>query len=361
MSISERLFLRQVRHVHPDGRDPRTAAVRHQIVRDFGALVPPYLLHLPAPDVACAAWTIGREPLFGRRVSRARKEAVAAAVSLTNACPYCVDVHTTGLQALTYGAPAAAVDVENPDQIADPALRDVVMWARATRTPDAPILRQPPFDDEEAPELIGTAVAFHYINRMVNIFAAESPFPMATKRTERLLKALAVPIFRKLMKRDVRPGDSLDLLPPASLPADLSWAQADPIIADAYGRASAAFETAGQRVLPAQVRQLVRERLADWRGEDPGLSRGWVDGAVGELATQHRPLGRLALLTALASYQIDTQVLDDARNHLQPAADETLVAAAAWASFTAARRTGSWMHHNTAPTDGPNPQTTPAS
>jgi hypothetical protein len=54
------------------------------------------------------------------------------------------------------------------------------------------------FPNEHAPELIGVALAYHYINRMVNIFAATSPFsaaatikPMATR--------LAVPIFRRLL------------------------------------------------------------------------------------------------------------------------------------------------------------------
>jgi len=346
MSVSERVFTRQVRHVHPDIRDPRSAAVRRQIIRDFGALVPPFLLHLPAPDVLCACWTIAREPSCGHRVSRAKKEAVAAAVSTINACPYCVDVHTATLRALTGSAPAAAIAAENPAHISDPALRDLVVWARATRSPDAPILRQPPFVDQQAPELIGTAVAFHYINRMVNIFAAESPFPLSTPRTKPLFATLAMPAFRNLMRRDVRPGASLDLLPAAPLPADLSWAQTDPIIADAYGRAAATFETAGQQVLPVQVRELVNERLADWRGEDPGISRVWVDDAIGTLATQHRPLGRLALLASFASYQIDTHVIEDARNHLEPAADEALIAATAWASFTAARRIGSWLHHH---------------
>src|SRR5215813_3090346 len=100
MSIRERPFLRQVRHVHPDVHDPRTAEARRQIRRDFGMLVPPFALHLPVPDALCAGWVILREPTHGRRVDRATKEAVAAAVSATNTCPYCVDVHTTMLHAL---------------------------------------------------------------------------------------------------------------------------------------------------------------------------------------------------------------------------------------------------------------------
>jgi AhpD family alkylhydroperoxidase len=358
MPISDRPFLRQVRHVRPDVHDPRTAAARQQIRRDFGMLVPPFALHLPVPDALAACWAIIAEPTHGRRVGRAAKEAVAAAVSATNACPYCVDVHTTMLHALGGRAPAAAIASGEPDTIADPDLRAVVTWARATRQPEAPILRERPFPDDHAPELIGVALAYHYINRMVNIFAAESPFPVATRRLKPIMKRVATPAFRGLLAREVHPGASLGLLPPAPLPGDLTWARGDPIIADAFGRAAAAFDAAGQQALPRPVRDLVTGRLAAWRGEEPGLSRAWVNSAIESLPAPQRPQGRLALLAALASYQVDAQVLADARTRSGPAGDEALVAAAAWASFAAARRIGSWLHTapattTTSPAPGP--------
>jgi AhpD family alkylhydroperoxidase len=353
MPILERPFLRQIRHVHPAARDPRTAAVRQQIQRDFGVLVPPFALHLPAPEVLGAYWAIFREPTYGHRVDRATKEAVAAAVSATNTCPYCVDVHTTMLHALGDRTPAAAIAAGQPDRIADPHLRAVVAWAGATRQPEAPILRQPPFPDAHAPELIGVALAYHYVNRMVNIFATASPFPVASSRFKPAFRRAASPVFRSLLAREAQPGASLDLLPPAPLPDDLGWARGDPVIADASGRAAAAFDAAGQQALPEPVRQLVAARLGAWRGEDPGLSRAWVDRATQTLPAPQRPLARLALLAALASYQVDAQVLNDARPRPGPAGDQALIAGAAWASFAATRRIGSWLHptHATATTD----------
>jgi len=205
-------------------------------------------------------------------------------------------------------------------------------------------VRQPPFPDEHAPELIGVALAYHYINRMVNIFAAASPFPVATPRLKPLMTRIAAPGFRRLLAREVHPGASLDLLPPAPLPDDLAWAHGDPIIAGAYARAAAAFDAAGRQALPEPVRNLVTARLTTWRGEEPGLSRGWVENALQTLPAPQRPQGRLALLAALASYQVDARILGDARTGPGPAGDETLVATAAWASFAAARRIGSWLH-----------------
>lgn len=183
MSMGEQLLLRQVRHVRPDLDDPRTATVRQQIWQDFGMIVPPFLLHLPAPAALSASWAIIREPTHGHRVPRAVKEAVAASVSAANACPYCVDVHTTALHALGDRAAAAAIASGRSQTITDPTLHAVVSGALATREPDAPILRRRPFPDEHAPELIGVVLAYHYINRMVNIFVAGSPFPVTKARS----------------------------------------------------------------------------------------------------------------------------------------------------------------------------------
>lgn len=259
-----------------------------------------------------------------------------------------MDVHTTMLDALGDRGPGAAIAAGEIDDIADPGLRSVVTWARATLQPDSPILRRPPFADEDRPELIGVALAFQYINRMVNIFAATSPFPIGAPKITPVARRVASPLFRLLLLgRDVRPGASVDLLAPAPMPNDIGWAQADPNIAAAFGRATAAFDTVGQQALPAQVRQLVTEHLNAWRGERPGLSRSWLDDAVETLPAASRPLGRLTLLTAFASYQVDAQILDDARTSPAPAGDEALIAATSWASFAATRRIGSWLHTTT--------------
>jgi AhpD family alkylhydroperoxidase len=343
VSIRERLLLRQVRHVQPDLDDPRTSAVTQQIRRDLGMIVPPYLLQLPAPDALRASWVILREPSYGRRVDRAAKEAVAAAVSATNACPYCVDVHTTTLHTLGDRRTAAAIGSGRTERIADPTLRAVVTWALATRAPDAPILRRRPFPDQQAPELIGVVLAYQYINRMVNIFAAESPFPARPRRAGWILREVASRALPQLASSTGRPGGSLDLLPPAPLPDDLAWARGDPIIADAFGRATAAFESLGQRFVPEPVRGLVTRRLTEWRGEEPGMSRAWVDSAIEVLPPSQRPYGRLALLAALASYQVDAGVIAAARTRPGARGDEVLLSTAAWASFAAARRVGSWL------------------
>ena len=72
------------------------------------------------------------------------------------------------------------------------------------------------------------------------------------------------------------------------------------------------------------------------------MSRHWAEEVIANLDDVHKPAARLALLTALASYQVDEGVINAFRAY-QPGDDE-LINATAWASFTATRRIGSWLY-----------------
>nr|WP_042180200.1 carboxymuconolactone decarboxylase family protein [Kibdelosporangium sp. MJ126-NF4]CEL14253.1 alkylhydroperoxidase like protein, AhpD family [Kibdelosporangium sp. MJ126-NF4]CTQ88620.1 alkylhydroperoxidase like protein, AhpD family [Kibdelosporangium sp. MJ126-NF4] len=324
-----------IHHLSPDPRAGGTvASVRRQVESDFGLLAPPIALHSPAPDVMAACWVMLREALVVTdRVDRDTKEAVATAVSLCNACSYCVDVHSMTLEAFGEGAPD---DPEN-----DLRVRGFADWARrtacATTTPCCP-----PYPASQVPELIGVVFAFHYVNRMVNVFLPDSPLPRMVPTAAR---GTALRMLGKLMRSATRgphdPGASLHLLPTATLPTDLAWAQDNSRVADAFARATSAIDAAGARSVPDSVRALLTRMLADWIGDPPGLSRTWVTDAVAELPSADRPAGELALITALASFQLDTPTIDRFRKTRPD--DRSLVELTAWASMAAARRIGSWI------------------
>ncbi|MEO7262451.1 MAG: carboxymuconolactone decarboxylase family protein, partial [Jatrophihabitantaceae bacterium] len=113
------------------GSDDTVTRVYRQAERDFGMLAPPVALHSPAPGPLAASWMMLRESLLADGlVSRGAKEAVAAAVSLGNACPYCIAVHSATLSGLLGSPTAAAVSSDNIDSIADPEVRAIAQWAR---------------------------------------------------------------------------------------------------------------------------------------------------------------------------------------------------------------------------------------
>jgi len=326
--------VRHVRAVRFDAAGDDVARIYREIERDSGVLAPPIVLHAPAPDVLAASWLMLRETvLVPGVVPRAQKEAVCTAVSEGNSCPFCVTMHSSMLRDLVG---------YRDGTILDPAARVAADWATANATSDTGAGRPVPFSVEQAPEMVGTAVTMQYLNRMVNIFLGERPMPpYAPAAALGPVRRVLVWLIKLAERRGPRPGASLDLLPEASLPADLRWAAGNAVIAEAYARGAAAIERAGHRSVPAQVRELVLEHLSRWDGRPIGLSRAWAEEAVVALPADRRPAGRLALLTALASYQVDQPTIDCFRAK-QPD-DRSLIDLTSWASLTAARRVGGWM------------------
>lgn len=355
MSIQERISdiavhqgVRHVRPVAPRLARGLVADVYTQIGREYGAVAPPFGLHSPAPANLAGGWAIVRETLVAKGlVSREAKEAVAAAVSRTNECPYCEDVHTTYLHAFVERELAEAIVDGHTDRAEGSELRNLASWAMGTRAPGSKVLEDPPFSRAEAPEIVGVAVAYHYLNRMVNVFLTESPFPARSRRFKGVLKRLLGPLLGSKLDRSAVPGESLGFLPAVELPQDLGWAASNPAIAGAFARAAATIGAAGQRALPEEVRALVQESIRAWDGSDPGLSRRWVEDAMHELPEPFKPAARLALLTALSSYQVDETTISDFS--LRHPGDDALIAATAWSSFTAARKVGTWLHLPAAP------------
>ncbi len=310
-----RRSLRDVRHVRPvPPRAARggTAALYRQLEGDFGVLAPPIALLTPAPECAAATWVALRESLLvDGRTSRAAREAVATAVSRDNSCPYCVEVHGATLDSL-------APDVGTHDQ-----------RVRSTGDP------------VERAELGAVTLTFEHINRLVNVFLPDSPLPDFAPAPVRgpLRRATGAVIAGD--RGSAVPGTSLELLPDTArrspVPDDLRWAAGEPRIQRALAAAVSAIEQAGARVLPGTVRGLVHRHLAEHGTGPAGVSPSWAETAVGDLPAADRPLGRLTLLTARASYQVGDATVAACRE--TGADDATLVRAVSWAAMTAARHT----------------------
>lgn len=326
--------VRQVRAVRFGEASGDIGRIYREIERDFGVLAPPIALHASAPDVLAASWLMLRETLLvPAAVPRAQKEAICTAVSEGNSCPFCVTMHTSMLHDL--------VGHRN-GLIPDPAARAAADWATANASPGTGAEHPVPFPVERAPEMVGTAVVMHYLNRMVNIFLGELPMPPHVPATALgAVRRVLVRLIKSAERRGPSPGTSLDLLPEAPLPADLPWAVGNDVIAEAYARSTAAIEAAGHRSVPPDVRELVLEHLARWDGRAIGPSRAWVEDSIAALAADRRPAGRLALLTALASYQIDQSMID--RFRADRPDDRSLIELTSWSSLAAARRVGGWM------------------
>lgn len=335
-------MIKYIQPVKTSSAEGLVAQVYAQIKQDFGALVEPFTLHSPSPKLLAGAWVACRESELAGNVRRDIKEAVAATISKINKCPYCVDAHTIMLNATGKRSIAQAISNENYNKISDPQMREVVKWALATRSSGSEILLAPPFSQLDAPEIIGTAVFFHYIDRMVNVLLSETPLPSNHRWLKNTLKLIAGIFFSRDIRRSKPSGDSLKLLPEADLPADLNWAKTNPTIAGAFARFAAVIEEVGTYALSPKICNCVQKYIQAWNGEDLGTSRQWVEQAISGFDDVSKAAGRLSLFASLAPYQVDEGIVLAFRRHFPE--DDKLLGALAWASFTIARRIGTWLY-----------------
>ncbi|WP_430788002.1 carboxymuconolactone decarboxylase family protein [Actinoplanes sp. G11-F43] len=324
------ITLAQIRHVAPVRPNAATGAVATvyaRMEREFGMLAPPVALHAADPGLLAAAWLLVRETLLtDGEPPRADREVVAAAVSLANRCPYCVEIHGAALSGLIRHPDAAAVAAGDWAAVHDPGRAATARWA--TGTGPAP---PGPGHDRRT----GVAFTFHYLNRMVNVFLPPTPLPAVPPAALGGARRAAASVLGRFARYRPAPGTDLDLLPAATLPADLGWAGAG-ALGQALARAGAAIERAGARALPAEVRELVRGQA---RAPGPGLTALGAGPVVASLLRPvpagERAAARLALLTAVASWRVDDTVVGAVRD--EGVTDPDLLAIVAWAAYTAAR------------------------
>jgi AhpD family alkylhydroperoxidase len=199
--------VRRVAAVSPRNADGLVARVYRQMAADFGMLAPPVALHSAAPAVLAASWSVLRETTLATGiVSRADKETVATAVSAANRCPYCVDIHGGTLAGLLRKADGDAIASDRLDSIPDERHRALARWARGTAAGGHTVGVAPPFRGSDAPELVGVAVTFHYLNRMVNLFLQESPLPPTPRPARRGVRRGRRGYWRASRPATCRPG-----------------------------------------------------------------------------------------------------------------------------------------------------------
>lgn len=320
-------------------RSGRIGRIYAQIQADMMTVPEPFSVQSPYIDILAGSWSIFRESLEAGAVSRGEKEIVAVGISQINECPWCVASHGITLHSTGHRAVVQAVRGESASLSTTQS--QLLDWAKSTLKPDATIPLPTTYSESEKAEIIGTAVCFHYLNRVVNATLIESPLPEQSWLANGLQRGLGL-VFRLKVNQPFNSGETADFLPSAALPKDMQWANANPAVAGAFARFAAAIETAAEQTIPMAVRELVTTQICKWRGESMGMSRTWVNEAVSNLPENDRPIGKLALLTALASFQVDDRVVAEFRQ--QRPDDEDLIATIGWASFTAARRIGVWLN-----------------
>jgi AhpD family alkylhydroperoxidase len=340
-SVVERAFDR----ISPPDRPSNPPWLRdawEQMDREF-LTVPPLTLHLPVPALFVGFWAAFRESVLAGASDRLTREVIAAAVSAVNECPFCVDAHTASTSALGDDGAAKALRAGSVDAIARPDLRAAARWAAATRSPGDPALASPPFKPEDLPYAIATALAFHYVNRMVSAFLKPSVvrIPSFIERRPFMTRFTAVFPGRLLGAGGFEPGASLAFCPSSPTAPELAKLDEAPTVAAGWAALVRSADEAGAAVLPASSRSAIARAIDAWEGTDPGFGSVWIEDVVGSLPQDEQPAATFALVCALAPYRVDRGLVEVVRR-THPT-DGDLVSIAAWASMRATLRIAAWV------------------
>jgi len=314
-------------------------AVYDQARKEIGMLPDAVTMFSPSEQIGTASWGLFREALLSTGPApRLVKEAVAAQVSKLNDCPFCVDAHSIMLYGGGAGTFATSLLSGAPELAGDPELTAVAEWAESVMIRPAGQVTAP-FPGEQVPDVVGTLVEFHFLNRVINVLLAGTFLP-GSNRVKAIARRVGGKVMAKRIKAPRAPGGAVGLAGGYPLPADLSWAAPQPAIGAALARLAATTEAVALELMPGAAIVAVGRALDRWDGQFRGPSRAWLAELLADLPAADQPAGRLALLTALAPFQVTDADVEAFR--AEHPADADLVGLVSWAAFAAARRIGAW-------------------
>lgn len=338
-ALFEKLSNLPMRYVHavpPTEAEGLVAEVYEQVVDDFfinGAIT----CQSTVPPLMAGMWCGGRETVqVCDQLESELKEAMTAAVSHYNDCPYCADMLVGMVHGEGNHASAGSLLKREQDEADAEELRVEVRWALSTVDPETEWRGPPPFDDQEMPEALGSVFTFGYINRVTHVTMADSPIkaPFGLRGVKQAGVRLFGAELEPVAEKELEPGRALSLLDEAPLPDDLWWAEPNPRVADALARWVGVVERIAAPALSPATREFVESEVEDWEGERMPMSRSWVEGPLEDYGGDEGDVARLALLTVKAPFQVGDSAVVPV---LESEGEEGLIKVLAWSGMTATR------------------------
>ena len=309
-----------------------------QIKKDFGIYADPFKIHEPIPELLASVWAACRETELVGILPRSIKELIAVHVSKSNSCTYCVDAHEMLLYSV---GKKELVELETQDETLNTEEVLFAKWARLSRNPKDSIVEYPLFTMKQASEAIGIVVYFHYLNRMVHLFLEDTLIPLRQSKFKSLLQSLAGFAFSRRIKKEKKIGDSLHFLPANTLPSDMQWAISQSHIATAFAQFNSSINQLKNHYIPISVQQVMEKFWSEWNGEEAPLGFAWMEKYLHSVDSQHQDILKLSILLTMSPYRVTKDIVKEFEvNHED---SKLLLATAAWASFNAAKRIGSWL------------------
>lgn len=310
--------------------------VYDQLKSEMGDVVEPISMHALIPDLLTGIWGILRETvLVEDEVERKVKEAVGAAVSSSNECPYCVDAHTIMILGLKDKLVADAIVKKDLNLIKNDKVREIVNWSFNTKNFKSMAVNNPPFPSTHAPEIIGTAVFFHYLNRMVTIFLGSTILPLNINFLKGIMKSMAAKMFSGVLAQKKEAGKVENS---SSEIKALYWAQSNARLEHVFSYFFRVVSHLGKKSIPEEVREFMKDQIINWDGGDLLNTRD-LDTIVSVITPRNQPLARMLYLTAFSPHRIQEYHFEEFKLFYN-GKDDHILSALSWASWISAVKIG---------------------
>ncbi len=337
------MFINHIKYIRSNKATGKLKNLYKHINLNFGKLAEPFVLHSSNVELTAGVWAMLYETvLVDGEVKRSLKEAIATIVSEINKCPYCVDAHSIMIFGTEKGLQNDISIVK--EGTIKPKTKDekIIQWALRNLDFDNSVIQNPPFIKEEAPEIIGTAVLFHYLTRMVTLFAGNSPFP-TTKMRGLLIKVASFFIFAKAINKKKIAGECLIFLNEISNQDAFVWAAGSPNIRKAFQYLKHHSEYNIQKILSSELIALLKNISKKPEMLQPGFGNKNLGNFLNEVKPTEREMAEFSFFTMFEPYKITEKCFHALRQRL---GDEEILQLAAFAGMLVAENIGEKLNEN---------------
>ena len=332
-----------IRYIDKKRSSGKLKEVYNHIELNFGKIAEPFVIHSINSKLTAGVWAMLFETvLIETEIKRSLKEAIATCISDINKCSYCVDAHSVMIlgteKKLQSGI--SKIKKENPELKSKED--KMISWALNNLNFESKIIQDPPFGEDEAAEIIGTAVLFHYINRVVNVFGGETPLP--TLKMKAMVKLFAVNfIFKKAIKRKKVKGESLVFFDDNNYQSSFEWADRNPEILIAFQYFKLNTEKNIGKFLSTDLIMALKKSTGNSDLLKPVPDRDNLDTFLNKIKPSEREIAEFCFLIMYENYKIHDKHLNKLKEKFT---DEEILQVAAFSSFLIAESIGNKLFSN---------------
>ena len=337
------MFIKYIKYIKKHKAKGKLKQLYKHIELNFGNLAEPFVLHSLNLELTAGVWAMLYETvLIENKVKRSLKEAIATSVSEINKCSYCVDAHSIMVFGTEKGLQNNISNIKNGKKEPKSKEDKIIQWALQNLDFNSSIILNPPFRKEEAPEIIGTAVLFHYINRMVNLFAGNTPLP-TTKMRGVIISFASKFVFSKAIKKKKTAGESLIFIDGNTNQNVFDWAAGNPNINNAFQYFKDQSESRIDTILSPELMSLLTSQAEDLSLLKSGFGNEKLENFLKEVESSEKQIAEFCFLTMFEPHKVYEKHFNTLKQHFD---GEEILQLAAFVSMLIAEVIGKRLYKN---------------